>query len=358
MSTELKACGVRLHHAIAHQGEGLHLIGEQAVIAGLVGEGLEEVGGARAERAVCEALECPDAQIRTPEGVPDAYLHLIVDLRDERHGINSSRELAPLEELAVDRDVRIVCDHVLHAAHADRGGVRERAAHGFHALIVIERRDDPIHQKRCGVLQGSGGTTLSIAHDHSARRVGGCGRDAGRAERRRVRKAHVAVITADEYRYITGHGVDQLSSRKLGRGPFRLIPVPSRDPFFLGFACGAFCNPTLELLGARGVVELHVVELRTSVDEMYMRIVEAGQEKLALGIDDRCLWSPPGVDVRIGSDLHDPLAEHCHRLSSGSSRVDRPDFGIGHDQVGGRLCGTGRRGVRKAAAEETDRSHR
>ena len=77
---QLQAGSVGFHHAIAHQRDGMHRVGKNAAIVGLVVEGLEEIGGRRAERAVGVGLERANAQIRAAESVADADLHLVVDL--------------------------------------------------------------------------------------------------------------------------------------------------------------------------------------------------------------------------------------------------------------------------------------
>jgi hypothetical protein len=69
-----------------------------------------------------------------------------------------------------------------------------------------------------------------------------------------------------------------------------------------------------------------------------MRIVEAGQEKLPLDIDDRCLRATPGNDGCVRSDLDDPLAEDGYCLSRRSNGIDRPDLSVGYDEVSGWFC--------------------
>ena len=81
VGAKLQSGGIGLHHAVPHQRQRMHFVGEQAVVVGLIVEGLEEVGGGRAERAVGVSLERADAKIGAAEGVPDADLDLIIDTR-------------------------------------------------------------------------------------------------------------------------------------------------------------------------------------------------------------------------------------------------------------------------------------
>ncbi len=43
VSANLQAGGIGSHHAVLHQRHRVHFVGEQAVIVGLIGEGLEEI---------------------------------------------------------------------------------------------------------------------------------------------------------------------------------------------------------------------------------------------------------------------------------------------------------------------------
>jgi hypothetical protein len=60
---ELDSCAIRLQHAVAHGRRRLHFARQQAAILRRVGEGLEEICGARAERAVGEAFHNADSQV-------------------------------------------------------------------------------------------------------------------------------------------------------------------------------------------------------------------------------------------------------------------------------------------------------
>ena len=78
---KLQAGGVGSHHAVLHQRNRMHFVGEQAVVVGLVAEGFEEVCGGRSQGAVGVGLERADAKIGAAKGVPDADFDLIIDAR-------------------------------------------------------------------------------------------------------------------------------------------------------------------------------------------------------------------------------------------------------------------------------------
>ncbi len=106
---------------------------------------------------------------------------------------------------------------------------------------------------------------------------------------------------------------------------------------------GAFADAAGAFLRARGIVQLHGVKREASVDEMYMRVVEAGKKELGFGIDHARVGASPIIDIGIGADRDNAIAEDCHCLSSGIGFIYRPDFGVGDDEIGGRT-GLGRGG--------------
>ncbi len=69
---------------------------------------------------------------------------------------------------------------------------------------------------------------------------------------------------------------------------------------------------------------------------MDVGVVEAGEQKLSPGIDHFCVGTAPGVDFSIGSYGYDAVLQYGDCLGVGVGLVDRPDLGVGDDQVG---CG-------------------
>ena len=94
---DLQSRGVGPHHAVAHQGDRLHFIREQAAIARLVRERFEEIRRSLSERTVRIGLHRADTQIRPAKRPPDADLHLIVNLCDQWRGIDARGEFAFVE---------------------------------------------------------------------------------------------------------------------------------------------------------------------------------------------------------------------------------------------------------------------
>ncbi len=98
----------------------MHFVGKQAVVIGLIAEGLEEICSRRTERAVRVGFECANAQKGAAEGVADADFHLVINTGNERRGIDARAQLSSLQQLGVDRDVGIFRIHVLHAGDTER----------------------------------------------------------------------------------------------------------------------------------------------------------------------------------------------------------------------------------------------
>src|SRR5438132_14311485 len=105
----------------------MHFVGESAAVAWLVIKRLEKIGCGRAERAVSEGFDCANAKKRSTKGVPDSDFCLVVNLGNERRGINASRQLAALQQFGIEGDIFVVRIHVLHAGDAELGGMSQSA---------------------------------------------------------------------------------------------------------------------------------------------------------------------------------------------------------------------------------------
>ena len=79
VGTNLQTRGISSHHAVPHQRNRMHFVGEQAAIVGLVGKRLKEICRARAQGTVGIGFESADAEKRTAKRMTDADFHLIVN---------------------------------------------------------------------------------------------------------------------------------------------------------------------------------------------------------------------------------------------------------------------------------------
>src|SRR2546425_10395535 len=103
----------------------------------------------------------------------DSDLCLIIDLGNEWGGINTSRQLAALQQFGIDGDVFVVRIHVLHAGDAERGGMSQSAFHSRYTLLVCDRRDDFVDQVLGRVFLCASRISLRVADDDSSGRIGG-----------------------------------------------------------------------------------------------------------------------------------------------------------------------------------------
>ena len=209
--------------------------------------------------------------------MPDADFHLVVDAGDQGRGIDARSQLPALQQLIVNRDVRIFRIHVLHAGDAERSGVRQGAFHRLHPLIVRERRRDLVDIVHGGVFERAGGIALCVANDDTAGRIWSFGGYACQAQRGRVRQSHVAVVAHHKYGSVGSKRVDQFLGGHPRGSPLGLVPVSAGDPLTLRRTPGALPNAPRKFLGTGGVVELYLVERQSAVDKMHVGVVKARQ---------------------------------------------------------------------------------
>ena len=107
---------------------------------------------------------------------------------------------------------------------------------------------------------------------------------------------------------------------KFRRSPLGFIPIAAQNPLSLGRRLRAFADAAGKFRGAGRVVQLHIVELRPPVDKVHVRVVETGKQEFAGGIDDAGLRAAPGIDIGIGADGDNAVAQD----RDGLGRRDEP----------------------------------
>src|SRR5215469_1850577 len=160
------------HHAIAHGGDGVHFIGKQAAIVGLVKKRFEEVGGTGAKRAISEGFYRSDSQVWRTEGASDTDFGLIGGaLGDQGSGVDSGCQFLAIKQLRKNRNITVVDSHVLHAGHTDRRGMGEGPLYVTQALLMGRRGNYFKYETLGCIFQPACGIALGVAHDGPARRV-------------------------------------------------------------------------------------------------------------------------------------------------------------------------------------------
>ena len=223
---------------------------------------------------------------------------------------------------------------MLHTGDAQGTGIGESACHGVHALVMGERRDGFVEHVLSGVFERAGGIALGIANDGAAGWVGSLCSNARGTQRGRVGETHVAVVTTDKDGRVVRDGIDQLFGREFRGSPLGFIPVTAENPRSLGRDFGALADAADELLGAGRVVELDVIELHATGDEVHMGIVEAGEEEFASGVEHLRFGTTPGRDFRVRAYCDDAVTQDGDRLRGRFRGIDGPDVSVDDDEVG------------------------
>lgn len=85
------------------------------------------------------------------------------------------------------------------------------------------------------------------------------------------------------------------------------------------------------LAGLWHIIDRYILDLRSVLGEMHMRIIEARQHAFAASIGYPRPRSTPRFHLGIGSDSNDSVPEHSERLFLGRRGINRPNSRISHD---------------------------
>src|SRR4051812_45173569 len=156
----------------------------------------------------------------------------------------------------------------------------------------------------------------------------------------------MAVITIEE----DGSGgrdcVDPIFAGKLYRRELLVVPIAALQPLTFGSARDVLGNSLYEFFFSRCALEVDLFKTRTTRDEVHMSVVETGQKRVPVRIDDAGLRTAPARYRSVGAYCNDAVAEHCHGLSIWARRVNCPNLRVVDDEVSGgsglreRGCGT------------------
>ena len=91
--------------------------------------------------------------------------------------------------------------------------------------------------------------------------------------------------------------IDQFPGGQFRWTPLGLVPIAAEQPFSLGGFRGTLTNAADEFLRAGGVIELHIVELRSTIHEVHVSVVESRQQTLPGGIDHAGVGPAPGIHL-------------------------------------------------------------
>src|SRR4029077_3130996 len=116
---------------------------------------------------------------------------------------------------------------------------------------------------------------------------------------RRIGKRLMSVVTLHENWSVTGDWVDEIFRRKLRVSPFRFIPAAAKNPLAF-WRLGHLRRDALrEFLRGWRVRKLNLLELRSALHEMDVRVIKSRQQHLAIGVDDFRFRPAPQFNLRV-----------------------------------------------------------
>ena len=183
------------------------------------------------------------------------------------------------------------------------------------------------------VLENAGGVAVLVAHDFAAGDVLGVAVDARELHGLGIDKGHVSIEPPQKCRMIAGDIVDQLVGGQNRRIPALMIPKAVAKPRARGQSFCELSDALLELGLAVGGAEMHGDERTAADEEMYVRVVEAREEKASIEIDDARLGAGEFLNGGVIADGENLGTIERHCLSGGLRGIFSPHFSIDEYQV-------------------------
>src|SRR5579864_5580553 len=74
---QLQSSSIGIHHAVTHQSNRVHLVGEQPAIIPLVQEWLKKISGSGTQGTIGVGFQSTNSEVRISKGMADPYFYLI-----------------------------------------------------------------------------------------------------------------------------------------------------------------------------------------------------------------------------------------------------------------------------------------
>ena len=251
---------------------------------------------------------------------------------DRERLVHPERQLAALAQAVVELEIFRCAAGVLHTGDADAMCLDHAGANSRDLILGCRLRRGG-HQRHRGFLQRATRLTgARVLHDHAVLRVLGVPRDTCQLERLAVGPTRVTVV-GHQVRGPVGHQpVEHLAGWQRPRKRL-VVPTAARDPGAFGMRLGPDSDRVLNLVEGRRFEQVDLIERQPAADEVGMRIVEAGHDRAALGVDDRGLGALQALDLAVRSDANHLVAANRDRLGHVRAATACVDLAVNHDQV-------------------------
>ena len=274
---------------------------------------------------------------KAPDGRCGALALEGLDLLEPRvmlppeRGDDARGQPAGLGRLAVDGERLRSHDRVLPGGDPERVQVALGRAEPLEEVGAGRLRRVAVDELDGTVVQRAGRLTVGVADDPAVRWIGRRAVDPRYGEGARVGPRDVTVVALEEGRPIWNDRVEQAAVRLAAReGGQR--PAAAMDPLAVGVG-GRMGGDRFEVRGRIGqVVEVAAPGEHAALDRVDMRVLEAGQERLAVELDHPRSRPDQGPHIRRAPDerrsAHLEPPRHPpgrrHPSSSRRSRQGRP----------------------------------
>ena len=238
-----------------------------------------------------------------------------------------------LPQLAIKVEVFEIPAGAVHAHQAKLVGLAHAQAKGGQPFLTGWLGSELGKQVVGRFLQRSRGFALGVAHDPAVGRVGRVARDARHLQRLAIGPGTVAVESAQEYRTIGDHFVEEFLVRQSRGAEGRVGPAHALNPLLFGMSVGVRFHPLLNLSHRLRSVEIHLGETERTFHEVDVTVNETGKDQLALSVDHFRGRSAICGDLFRAPYGEDFFAADGKRFRPGLSGVDGVDPRVHDDRV-------------------------
>ena len=190
------------------------------------------------------------------------------------------------------------------------------------------------------LVEQAGGVAVFILQDLAAGRIGSALLHLGDLHRQRVGEAGVPARVGEPHGIIRRRAAQRFVQREpvnVGRrrlAPFLLVPAAAEDPFPRPRLLRRLADHPHDVVPVLRGGKLQIARRFADAREVRVRVDEPWRRERTLEVDHPGGRADVPLDLLAGSEGHDRIAAHGHRLHLGPRLVHRHDFAAADDEVG------------------------
>ena len=229
--------------------------------------------------------------------------------RDRERGVHSDEKVSLLADFFEEAQLLLRCAHCLYAGDAQPVRFANGRTQGRKLCGARRLRQLPCNQINGVVLEHARRLSrAAIFYNDPRPWTWRLTSDAGKLEGSRIGPGNIPMLARHEDRPVLHRFVEDRARGRIGGGQKVVVPVTGEEPGRRDVVLGVIPKFSFEVVDRPCRSKIEMPESKGTGHQFQVRIVEPGQHRRAMGVENDGLGTPEALDVAIRSDPQNLVA--------------------------------------------------